>query len=50
MNDLDYDNIDVLDSDSVSDDDSEEFSEGTNEYGDWKVVVGAEEMKKETAE
>jgi len=50
MNDLDYDNVDVLDSDSSSDHSSEEESNGTNEYGDWKVVVGVEEMNKETAE
>jgi hypothetical protein len=48
MNDLDYDQVNILVSSSESDEDSEEeFSEGNNEYGDWKVVVGSEEMKKE---
>ena len=45
MNDLDYDLIDVLDTDSESDASSEEESNGASEYGDWKVVVGTEEMK-----
>ena len=43
MNDLEYDVVDVLDSESESDDESDEISDGTSKYGDWKVVVEKKE-------
>ena len=45
MNDLDYEVIDVLDTDSESEAESDEESNGANEYGDWKVTVGTEVLK-----
>ena len=44
MNDLDYEVVDVLDSDSELDEDTDEELSEANEYGDWKVVIGSEEM------
>ena len=50
MNDLDYEVIDVLDSDSEDLSDSDEISDNYNEYGNWKVVVGSEEAQKDSDE
>jgi len=50
MNDLDYDVIDVIDQDTEEEDISDDYSDGGNEYGDWKVVVGTEEMKEAAIE